>query len=77
MRVGTSVTIKYFFILFKDHPHACGDKWTQNYFESKGKGSSPCVWGQVSITFSPFLKSRIIPMRVGTSNTIFCRNTIR
>ncbi len=49
------------------HPHACGDKRNLKCFGGKGKGSSPCVWGQDSQSYKTECKARIIPMRVGTS----------
>ena len=54
--------------LFQDHPHACGDKCAyQNHFIHH-PGSSPRVWGQVTV--SPLLVALcgIIPTRVGTSS---------
>ena len=50
----------------KDHPHAYGDK--QNCFGRKlcRKGSSPRVWGQVSLDIWYQFDSRIIPTRMGT-----------
>ena len=50
-----------------DHPHACGDKRGFLRFPRYTLGSSPRVWGQVSILICSLLKIRIIPTRVGTS----------
>ena len=50
----------------RDHPHACGDKFSLPLPKWYFWGSSPRVWGQV-ITFRPFREeSGIIPTRVGT-----------
>ena len=66
MRVGT----RSFFVSFsqstQDHPHACGDKQQDNVEEAKGRGSSPCVWGQAKVEETDYGERRIIPMRVGT-----------
>ena len=45
-RVGTSVTDTDSTRTDKDHPHACGDKYTHLYTVSAMLGSSPRVWGQ-------------------------------
>ncbi len=50
-----------------DHPHACGDKGRRKPSLTESRGSSPCVWGQVSNDKTEVLIGRIIPMRVGTS----------
>ena len=54
-------------VLYKDHPHACGDK-NISYASLKSlTGSSPRVWGQVCKTSAKLNELRIIPTRVGTS----------
>ena len=65
-RVGTSITECTIVTVWRDHPHACGDKLIYLSKRKAARGSSPRVWGQV-LRFSfnqPF--SRIIPTRVGT-----------
>ena len=49
------------------HPHVCGDKVMYYNLMAKGQGSSPRVWGQVSIERQNGALERIIPTRVGTS----------
>ncbi len=68
MRVGTSQAWQAEHGLCKDHPHACGDKKFMKQYLIATSGSSPCVWGQVVYTYKLACASRIIPMRVGTSN---------
>ncbi len=52
-----------------DHPHACGDKHSERPFQRFIEGSSPRVWGQEFYIAFSFCLLRIIPTRVGTSNT--------
>ena len=66
MRVGTRSLFDNKRAWNKDHPHACGDKLVLIYGISLIIGSSPCVWGQVKLTFLKHIHRRIIPMRVGT-----------
>ena len=44
--MGTSVLIDEIGTLFKDHPHAYGDKFLYFYRREYLIGSSPRVWGQ-------------------------------
>ena len=67
MRVGTRRYRANPVRLAEDHPHACGDKGIRIVEGKKGKGSSPCVWGQEIGGASTAKCDRIIPMRVGTS----------
>ena len=66
MRVGTRSLCEHCTATAKDHPHACGDKRNLKCFGGKGKGSSPCVWGQEFQSTIHYSTVRIIPMRVGT-----------
>ena len=69
-RVGTSratVTVRE---KERDHPHACGDKLMLGAGSAQKMGSSPRVWGQVSVLFDSQFFSRIIPTRVGTSDKV-------
>ena len=68
-RVGTrpkKVTKK---MVDEDHPHACGDKLYLYHILPKELGSSPRVWGQVCYICRYTIQFRIIPTRVGTSDT--------
>ena len=65
-RMGTSCEEKNKYRLTWDHPHACGDKLISDLSEDGFSGSSPRVWGQVSILSSAISLRRIIPTRVGT-----------
>ena len=47
-RVGTSHAAKRNNTLYKDHPHACGDKTSCVSGFRRCRGSSPRVWGQVT-----------------------------
>ena len=51
----------------EDHPHAYGDKLFAFLNSSKYLGSSPRVWGQVTIRVIDDPVYRIIPTRMGTS----------
>ena len=51
----------------KDHPHACGDKFTARLLSANQMGSSPRVWGQESAVKICYRRFGIIPTRVGTS----------
>ncbi len=66
MRVGTSFDFASCSDFSEDHPHACGDKFFQNWYQSDILGSSPCVWGQADGEVVYVQNGRIIPMRVGT-----------
>ena len=72
-RVGTRNNLMELKHLDGDHPHACGDKakWAEE--SACDLGSSPRVWGQGSQSSEKQTASRIIPTRVGTSQTAFCR----
>ena len=65
-RVGTRILCRLLFLLFEDHPHACGDKTRRCSRRYARKGSSPRVWGQVAIGGEILGALRIIPTRVGT-----------
>ena len=69
-RVGTRITITRTFYVVKDHPHACGDKRLGVSDVVVKRGSSPRVWGQVSLSRKLGNICGIIPTRVGTSNRI-------
>ena len=72
MRVGTSTVFHNQALPCADHPHACGDKFPRAMPVLNGVGSSPCVWGQEGVAVLMQICDRIIPMRVGTSFTLFC-----
>ena len=69
-RVGTRGCRAFCFGVYKDHPHACGDK----YYNTDGIytmwGSSPRVWGQVIADLRLTGGVGIIPTRVGTRRCI-------
>ena len=66
--MGTRPVGSRFSIVFRDHPHACGDKLYHRIFDLSRGGSSPRVWGQAEFRLRAFCSSRIIPTRVGTSD---------
>ena len=67
-RVGTSCCHCISIYTIRDHPHACGDKFSIAVIQNDNVGSSPRVWGQdVRFRFAP-RRDRIIPTRVGTSS---------
>ena len=53
----------------KDHPHAYGDKVLVLLHHQSAEGSSPRVWGQGHHCLHPLNPARIIPTRMGTSET--------
>ena len=69
-RVGTSGTTDPNVCSVKDHPHACGDKWSVVLPAVLLLSSSPRVWGQVKYHCCYCLLIGIIPTRVGTSDTV-------
>ena len=72
-RVGTSDTFSSDTPQGRDHPHACGDKFTSVKVCFADGGSSPRVWGQ-GVSRRIFLSTRgIIPTRVGTSFFVYQR----
>ena len=73
-RMGTSVVCDVFHLLLEDHPHAYGDKMLFLSELRQIAGSSPRVWGQARPKRIEFLRSRIIPTRMGTS-CIFITST--
>ena len=68
-RVGTSNKLSNYIWSGEDHPHACGDKISNNRCFVSSTGSSPCVWGQVPASIGARINCRIIPTRVGTRLT--------
>ena len=74
--MGTSERSHSFSLLQRDHPHACGDKSLQEWYDSTRAGSSPRVWGQVSGCIMSGAAVRIIPTRVGTRLPPTCSNSL-
>ena len=70
-RVGTRYWWWHYTTTIKDHPHACGDKFTSTVKLTEHTGSSPRVWGQARNTEYPTHNGRIIPTRVGTSAIVY------
>ena len=66
-RVGTSMVYTAYKLCRRDHPHACGDKYTFKSKELERTGSSPRVWGQAACDLLHYAYAGIIPTRVGTS----------
>ena len=73
MRVGTRFVKPQQRPARRDHPHACGDKSYLYSLSLPLQGSSPCVWGQVVVLLCPLSIIRIIPMRVGTRQSVTLR----
>ena len=57
-------------LVYRDHPHAYGDKFCVNIIIPFKIGSSPRVWGQASAIKLSVMASRIIPTRMGTSQGV-------
>ena len=68
-RMGTSVLIDEIGTLFKDHPHAYGDKTASAVKLMLIAGSSPRVWGQAIEDLRLTGEVGIIPTRMGTRFT--------
>ena len=68
-RVVTSRRVISLLLSRRDHPHACGDKRHHVFLSASKTGSSPRVWGQVFFYAQQTAALRIIPTRVGTSET--------
>ena len=66
--MGTSFGNVIIFVWKRDHPHACGDKYTFKSKELERTGSSPRVWGQAYSAINQSPCELIIPTRVGTSS---------
>ena len=66
-RVGKSPAVGAVVSLAKDHPHACGEKYTILSIYMSIVGSSPRVWGKDCFLICLRASSRIIPTRVGKS----------
>ena len=73
-RVGTSVLYTLVRVRKKNHPHACGDKFSCSRFCSELRGSSPRIWGQEKATMQKAVCRRIIPTHMGTRTDL---NTAR
>ena len=65
-RMGTRNSVLLQVKPFQDHPHAYGDKDSNEVAAYKQAGSSPRVWGQVASNYFLHLRNRIIPTRMGT-----------
>ena len=68
-RMGTSYQKTTNCTLIRDHPHAYGDKKHSLNRNCQYPGSSPRVWGQGFPRSAYNYCSRIIPTRMGTSET--------
>ena len=66
-RMGTSLIPRLAYTAEGDHPHAYGDKRAEPRTRKTRMGSSPRVWGQVTIAQRRNSARRIIPTRMGTS----------
>ena len=66
-RVGTRLLLCLLERFYRDHPHACGDKYATAASQQEILGSSPRVWGQVHQILLIHRLLGIIPTRVGTS----------
>ena len=75
-RVGTRAITAEYNPINKDHPHACGDKEPVRHGCWEIVGSSPRVWGQVSVEGVANNVNRIIPTRVGTRIVSLCLNSV-
>jgi len=53
------------------HPHACGEHSLGAGVQSSTIGSSPRLWGTLSISLNFFSKRRFIPTPVGNTRSIF------
>ncbi len=69
-RVGTSDKYQRHHADDGDHPHACGDKGIVLTSANIDSGSSPRVWGQVTLSAPSQPVRGIIPTRVGTRFTL-------
>ena len=67
--MGTSVAECLFEIIYRDHPHAYGDKSLAPVGGLSGNGSSPRVWGQDELDNLQVPNLRIIPTRMGTRSS--------
>ena len=70
--MGTRRAIALRCAVFRDHPHACGDKVARTGVIPEHAGSSPRVWGQVLASPYVTVSNGIIPTRVGTR--ILCKS---
>ena len=68
-RMGTRLRDDAMQQLAEDHPHAYGDKTFYGFPHFLRGGSSPRVWGQGYMLLQVHDSIRIIPTRMGTSNT--------
>ena len=68
--MGTRIPFRRFRVLLQDHPHACGDKLSDEFVLLNDLGSSPRVWGQVTRYLHMLKDSGIIPTRVGTRKAL-------
>ena len=66
-RVGNTRTMPARCRMDSVHPHACGEHAAANGASVIVVGSSPRVWGTLTIRFRQSLKPRFIPTRVGNT----------
>ena len=66
-RMGTRLRKSCRFNFLGDHPHAYGDKCLLPQSDCLCSGSSPRVWGQVTLSIGTTFLAGIIPTRMGTS----------
>ena len=68
--MGTRAITAEYNPINKDHPHAYGDKSVNKCNSVPPQGSSPRVWGQDFLSTLQRYWDRIIPTRMGTSETL-------
>ncbi len=66
-RVGNTESMRFLHRYSPVHPHACGEHKKLRPTRVGGLGSSPRVWGTLSIRISYFNHIRFIPTRVGNT----------
>ena len=66
-RVGKSADLLLRSTEFRDHPHACGEKYRDARQTLAVRGSSPRVWGKAYVEDQVLDRGGIIPTRVGKS----------
>ena len=65
--MGNSFTVTPIVISIEVHPHACGELIPAEYPDINRIGSSPRLWGTLTVLILAFTISRFIPTPVGNS----------
>ncbi len=66
--VGNTASLPYLLLSLSVHPHACGEHSPEPETLDEETGSSPRMWGTLSVPCQTLTRSRFIPTHVGNTS---------